>query len=65
METRNDGNKLYKFEKVTRSFSGQPINAAHFVDSHFDDQEEVFVFVDVQIDTGKTVKPISVNPAPS
>ena len=62
LETRNDGNKIYKFEKVARSMQGFPINAGHYVDSHFDDQEEVFVFVDAQIDNSKTVKPIFVKP---
>ena len=42
-----------------------PINAAHYVESHFDDQDEVFVYVDIQIDSKKTVKPISVKPVVS
>ena len=63
MQKKNDGNKVYKFERVTKSLSGDACkNYGAFIQSWFDDGDEVYVWVDIGVDTSKHVQPIAVKP---
>ena len=53
-------------EKVTISKNGQALkNLGCHLTSVVEDQSEVFVFIDIKIDTSKTVKPIAVAKKPA
>ena len=63
LQSQNDGNKVFKFEKVTKSLTGDTCkNYGAFIQSWFDDQDEVYVWINISVDTTKHVQPIAVKP---
>ena len=60
LNSSNDGNKIYNMEKVTIARNGDPLrNLGSHLSSVVSNDSQVFVFVDIQIDSTKTVAPIS------
>ena len=59
LESRNDGNKVYKMHNVAVALHGDEIkNFGRYIQTVFENGSEVFVRVFVSVDTTKHVKPV-------
>lgn len=56
----NDGNKLYQVRKFSTIFDGPGIALNKLVTSQFEDNQDVFCHLDIEVDMKKYVKPIEV-----
>ena len=66
LESRNDGNKVYKMHNVAVALHGDEIkNFGRYVSTVFENGAEVFVRVFVSVDTSKHVRPVAMNPQPA
>ena len=60
---RNDGNKVYFIDSVSTAFGGAALPSEITVASLTDDGGDLFAQVRIEVDTNKTVKPISTGTA--
>ena len=59
LESRNDGNKIYKMHNVSVALYGDEIkNFGRYIQTVFENNSEVFVRVFVTVDSSKHVKPL-------
>ena len=52
LESKNDGNKIYKMEKVSIARNGDNIkNPGCFMSTFVENNSQLFVFIDIQVDS--------------
>lgn len=52
LESKNDGNKIYKMEKVSIARNGEGLkNLGCFMSTFVQNNSQLFVFVDIQVDS--------------
>jgi len=64
LESRNDGNKVFKMQSVSLALNGDAMkNVGSYIQTYFDDHSEVFVHLSISVDTKKTVAPLQIKPS--
>mmetsp|Transcript_48465 Transcript_48465/g.35671 ORF Transcript_48465/g.35671 Transcript_48465/m.35671 type:complete len:147 (+) Transcript_48465:140-580(+) len=58
----NDGNKTYKIRKISKELDGPGLPLNNRTTSHFETEDDVYCYIDIEIDIKKTVKPVATKP---
>lgn len=57
-KVRNDGNKTYEVQKLSKIFGGDALATDAIAADLFEDKDDVFATIKINVDTKKTVNPI-------